>query len=69
MSETIEATSTKTYNTIIYDNTFKFVCKPCEREYLDTEVFLNGSLFCCISWPEREAFLKDFTKFMEKYRI
>lgn len=54
---------------IIDNNTFFFECEQCEGQYLDTRVSINNTFFCCISFPDMEQFLKDFSDFMAKHRI
>lgn len=59
----------KKIETNLYGNALKIVCIPCEREYLDSEVYLNNELLCCISWPDATTFVADFKALLEKYRI
>lgn len=35
----------------------------------DTEVSLNGSFLCCITWQDKEAFLKEIKQVINKYQI
>ena len=51
------------------DNSLEFTCEPCEGEYLDTRVDLNGVFLCCISFPDIEKFVKELNNTIAKYAI
>jgi len=54
---------------IIDNNTLKFTCEECEGEFLDTNVEINGTFLCCISFPELEQFVNDLSEVISRYRI
>ena len=60
---------TKVKTIQIDNNVLFFQCEECEGYYLDTRVDINGTFFCCITWNDRDKFIKDFGEFMAKYRI
>lgn len=35
----------------------------------DTEVNIGDTLVCCISWNDKDAFLKELTEVVDKYAI
>lgn len=47
----------------------KFKAEEWDGKTLDTEVIINGALLCFITWPDREAFLKDLKEVVDKYII
>lgn len=48
---------------------FKFICEPCEGQYLDTQVTVSGMYFCSISWPNLDKFLEEISLAVGKYAI
>jgi hypothetical protein len=63
------ALPTKTKTVKIAHATFKFECEPCEGEYLDTTVSINGVYFCSISWPDLQSFIDDLELTIAKHSI
>lgn len=60
---------TKEITKIIDNNTLRFTCKDEGAGFLDTEVTINGTFFCWISYPELDSFVAEFEELMSKYRI
>lgn len=46
-----------------------FKCDPEGHEYLDTSVYVNGTLLCWISFPELDEFFNELSAVVSKYRI
>lgn len=53
----------------IWGINFDFTCEPCEGEYLDTEVKVNGVYFCSISYPDIQNFIDDLNQTIAKHAI
>jgi hypothetical protein len=47
----------------------KFICEPCEGEYLDTKVKINDGYLCMISWPDLDSFIEDLQQAVAKHSI
>jgi hypothetical protein len=59
----------KTKSKTIGNLDFKFTCEPCEGQYLDTKVTINGLYFCTISWPDLYDFIQEISLPVGKYAI
>jgi len=46
-----------------------FECEPCEGEYLDTRVIINGERVCWITFTDIDKFCREFEGVFAKYRI
>jgi hypothetical protein len=51
------------------DSTLEFRCEPCEGEYLDTSVMINGQSLCWITWNDVEKFIEEIRLPISKYSI
>ena len=63
------ALPTKTTSRKIGSVLIQIDCVPCEGEYLDATVKINGNLLCWISWTTIDPFIKDIDEVIEKHRI
>jgi hypothetical protein len=61
----------RTHTIEIYSLNFKFTCvpEPGEKEYLDTQVYINDNYFCTITWADVAAFIKDIRITVGQYAI
>ena len=51
------------------NNSLEFTCEPCEGEYLDTKVQLNGVFLCWISFPDLEEFVNKLNNTIAEFAI
>jgi hypothetical protein len=62
---------TKTKNVTVGHVNFKFTCtpEPSETEYLDTQVYIQGSYFCTITWLDLDKFIEEIQRAVGTYAI
>lgn len=58
----------KTTRSIPYHN-LEFDCEPCEGEFLDTRVTIDGQPLCWITWKDVDNFANEINDVINKYAI
>lgn len=44
-------------------------CENLGGELLDTSVNIKAGRICCITWQDKDAFIKELNAVIDKYRI